>query len=129
MIAEGLNVEFSRHLEQELHRPEIRASRDAVSALLANDFMEFGSSGGIYDKAITTDALALEAPSDPSALPEVYDFTVKPFTTEAVLVLYRSVRRSDGVAPEKQTLRSSIWKLIDGRWQMFFHQGTVVPQR
>ena len=25
----------------------------------------------------------------------------------------------------QHVLRSSIWKLIDGRWQMVFHQGTL----
>ena len=25
----------------------------------------------------------------------------------------------------QNTLRSSIWKLIDEKWQMFFHQGTL----
>lgn len=26
------------------------------------------------------------------------------------------------------TLRSSIWKLVDGQWQMFFHRGTIVAE-
>lgn len=129
MTADGLNVEFFRHLELELHSPKTRSSRDAVSALLANEFIEFGSSGGIYDKAVVVDALAQEASVENTALPEVHDFTVRSIAPEGVLVTYRSVRRSDGKTPERQTLRSSIWKRIDGRWQMFFHQGTVVPQR
>lgn len=129
MTVDELDVEVFRRFEQDLHRFEVRSSRDAVSALLADDFIEFGSSGGVYNKAIVIDALVQEAPADPAALPDVYDFTVKPITAEAVLVLYRSVRRSDGVTPERQTLRSSIWKLIDGHWQMLFHQGTIVPQR
>ncbi len=129
MKAEGLNVDFFRHLEQELHRPETRSSRDAVSALLANDFMEFGSSGGIYNKAVVVDALAREAATDTLTLSEVHDFTVSSIAPEAVLVTYRSMRRSDCGAPERQTLRSSIWKRIDGRWQMLFHQGTIILQR
>lgn len=129
MTADGLSVELFRHLELELHSRETRSSRDAVSALLANGFIEFGSSGGIYDKAVVVDALVQEARVENTALPEVHDFTVSSIAPDAVLVTYRSVRRSDGMTPERQTLRSSIWKRIDGRWQMFFHQGTVVPQR
>ncbi|UXN59173.1 DUF4440 domain-containing protein [Phyllobacterium zundukense] len=127
MTVDRIDGEVFRRLEQDLHRSEVRSSRAAVSALLTDDFMEFGSSGKVYNKAAIIDALVQEAPSDPAALPEIYDFTVKSITAEAVLVLYRSVRRSDGVTPERQTLRSSIWKLVDGRWQMFFHQGTIVP--
>jgi hypothetical protein len=34
---------------------------------------------------------------------------------------------SNGSASEQPTysLRSSVWKLIDGRWQMVFNQGTL----
>jgi hypothetical protein len=43
---------------------------------------------------------------------------------EVVLVTYRSVSRDPVSGKERHALRSSIWKLIDGRWQMTFHQGT-----
>jgi len=36
-------------LEQSLLRPKIRRSPAAVTALLADDFVEFGSSGRVYD--------------------------------------------------------------------------------
>jgi hypothetical protein len=127
MTVDGHDVELFRHLEQQLHRLEIRSSREAVNALLADDFMEFSSSGGVYDKTVVVDVLAQEASSEAGILPEVYDFPVKPIAPEAVLVTYRNVRHSDGVTPERRALRSSIWKLIDGRWQMLFHQGTIVP--
>jgi len=39
----------------------------------------------------------------------------------------KSCLTSNGAASEQPTdsLRSFVWKLIDGRWQMVFHQGTV----
>ena len=36
-----------RSLEEALHRPEIRRSRKAVEGLLAEGFVEFGSSGRV----------------------------------------------------------------------------------
>ena len=39
----------------------------------------------------------------------------------AVLVTYRSVRRSPGEAEERHVLRSAIWKEIGGSWQMLFY--------
>jgi hypothetical protein len=42
-----------------------------------------------------------------------------------VLVTYRAVRYRGGAASPESSLRSSIWKQIDGRWQMRFHQGTA----
>jgi hypothetical protein len=39
---------------------------------------------------------------------------------DVVLATYRVVDETR----KQHTLRSSIWKLKDGRWQMVFHQGT-----
>jgi hypothetical protein len=126
-MSEKIDIEVFRKLEQELHRPDIRCSREAVSARLADDFLEFGSSGRVYDKVVVIDALANEAPAENTAVPEVHDFTAKMIAPDAVLVLYRSVRRPDDAGPTKTTLRSSIWKRVDGQWKMYFHQGTIVP--
>ncbi|TAV41549.1 GNAT family N-acetyltransferase [Rhizobium leguminosarum] len=127
-MADEIDIELFRQLEQELHRPDIRSSREAVSARLADDFLEFGSSGRVYDKHLTINSLAHEVPSDRVTLPEVRDFTARIIAKDAVLVLYRSVRQADGDLAERTTLRSSVWKLIDGRWRMAFHQGTIVPK-
>lgn len=127
MMAGEIDIELFRQLEQELHRSDIRSSPEAVSSRLADDFLEFGSSGRVYDKHLTIDSLAQEGPSDRGTLPEVRDFTVRMIAIDAVLVLYRSVRQADGGLPKRTTLRSSVWKLIDGQWRMTFHQGTVVP--
>jgi xylulose-5-phosphate/fructose-6-phosphate phosphoketolase len=45
---------------------------------------------------------------------------------DVALVTYRSVSLyPDG--SKFHSLRSSIWKIIDGRWRMAFHQGTLIP--
>lgn len=127
MAADDSDVSFFRSLEQKLHRPEIRRSPDAVRALLADAFVEFGSSGTVYDKASIVEALAGESTAEAVLVPDVNDFAVCAIASDVVLVTYRSSRhRPDGTA-ERTTLRSSIWKRIDDRWQMTFHQGTVVP--
>jgi hypothetical protein len=110
-------------LEQALHRPEVRRSREAVEELLANGFVEFGSSGRVYDRAFMIDALAQESSPVDSGLPKVRDFTVRALGPNAVLVTYRSVF---GIgADERNVLRSSVWTLNGDNWQMLFHQGTV----
>jgi hypothetical protein len=42
-------------------------------------------------------------------------------------VTYRAVRRDESDHSEVASLRSSLWVIRDGRWQMLFHQGTRVP--
>jgi hypothetical protein len=127
MLADSPDIDFFRNLEQKLHRPEIRRSPDAVCALLADEFIEFGSSGTVYDKASIIEALSEEPVAAAALIPEVHHFAVQSIASDAVLVTYQSSRYLDGTA-KRVTLRSSIWKLIDGRWQMLFHQGTIVPQ-
>lgn len=123
----GNDVEFFRSLEGALHRPDVRRSSQAVEALLADNFVEFGSSGGIYDKATVVEALAREPQGASSPLPDVLDFAVQVLGPDAVLVTYRSIRHAVGQTPARTVLRSSVWTQIGGNWQMLFHQGTVVP--
>ena len=56
----------------------------------------------------------------------VEDFAARELAPDVVLVTYVSKK----VAEDQlviSTLRSSIWKRIDGKWQMIFHQGTMTP--
>jgi hypothetical protein len=117
MIISPTELALVRHLEEQLLEPEVRRSADHVGRLLADEFIEFGSSGAIYDKRGIIDALQFE---EPGTTVRMVDFTARPIASDVVLVTYRSIREG---TPNSR-LRSSIWKSIDGRWQMIFHQGT-----
>lgn len=104
-------------LETSLHKREIRNSPAAVAALLADDFTEFGSSGRVYDKSAIIELLREAMDSDEKI--KVENFVVRQLSPNIALVTYLS---------SKSTLRSSIWRLSDGRWQMIFHQGTRISQ-
>ena len=106
---------FFHALETSLHRRDVRSDPAAVDALLAEDFLEFGRSGGVWRKPETVAALRREQFDRPVA---VSDFAARRLAPSVVLLTYRAT--ADGVA----TLRSSIWRRTDGRWRMIFHQGT-----
>jgi hypothetical protein len=108
-----------RSLEEQLLKPEVRGSSDEVGYLLADEFIEFGSSGRVYDKRQIIEALQQETP-DPTTRISLVDFVARRLASEVILVTYRTIRPD---RPESR-LRSSIWKLVEGRWQMVFHQGT-----
>jgi hypothetical protein len=112
-----------QRLEEQLLRPEVRASPDQVSRLLADDFMEFGSSGRAYDKAEVMVGLAAEQPLPAGLRILASHFEMKILAAGVALVTYRTARPVPGADPARSR-RSSIWKLMDGRWQMVFHQGT-----
>jgi len=113
-----------RRLEEELLNPEVRRSPDQVGDLLSDDFVEFGSSGGVFNKQQVIEALEQEGPSDPAIRLSLVDFTARRLASDVVLVTYRIIQKGGPGTRQESRLRSSIWKSIEGRWQMVFHQGT-----
>jgi hypothetical protein len=107
-------------LEDQLLQPEIRRSKEEIAKLLADDFVEFGSSGRIFDKIQVVEGL----PHSPTVPMVIEDFQIKVLSSNVVLATYRVVRTNEPREEMKNSLRSSIWKFIDKRWQMVFHQGT-----
>ncbi len=121
------DLESFRALEESLHWLEARRSPDKVRRLLADSFVEFGSSGAVYGKDEVVSALAQEPVQTDGTL-TAFDYAIRTIAADAVLLTYRSIRRPTASGPERQTLRSSLWQFIDGRWQMVFHQGTIVSR-
>jgi hypothetical protein len=111
-------------LEEQLLDPAVRCNTEFVSSLLADDFLEFGSSGRIFDKAAILEELRNETSR---TTPRLSDFAVRPLAADAMLVTYRTTRLNSSGEPTGQALRSSIWIIRDNRWQITFHQGTIAP--
>ncbi|RAO75268.1 DUF4440 domain-containing protein [Dyella jiangningensis] len=109
-------------LETQLHRQEVRADADALRALIADDFFEFGVSGTVWTRESVIDALRDEAFSPREAM----DFRLTLLAEDVALLTYRAHRGATPLRPAADSLRSSIWRLRDGRWRMMFHQGTVL---
>ena len=110
--------------EEQLLEQSVRQNPNTVRQLLADEFVEFGSSGSVFNKQEIVDALANEAADKDPFVRSASDFSVQPLCEDAMLVTYRSVRAHIVTGQERHSLRSSVWKFIDGRWQMIFHQGT-----
>jgi hypothetical protein len=111
-------------LERALLTGTVRTDAAALDALLAEEFREFGASGRTYTKNEIVEALRVES----SVVLALKDFRAERIGEGIVLVTYRSSRSEVGHAT-RHALRSSIWVRRDGRWQIVFHQGTVVPGR
>lgn len=103
-----------RALEERLLDPDVRRSASQVGKLLADDFVEFGSSGRVYDKSTMIEALRQDPGFD--SPPTIIEFGARELSPAIVLVTYR--------IGETGTLRSSIWRSDGARWRMVFHQGT-----
>jgi hypothetical protein len=104
-------------LELSLLQPSVRKS-EHVAELLAEGFIEFGSSGRTFNKEQIITALQAESTTKCTAT----QFKVQLLAPHIALVTYRAHRHSE---PPVHTLRSSIWERRQGQWQMVFHQGTL----
>ncbi len=123
MEYENIDLELFRNLETKLHKKEVRNSPDLVSELLSDDFIEFGSSGLVYDKNTTIKSLTKEEIDFEIT---VENFRVKKLSENIVLVNYKTSKLNPNTSTRFESLRTSIWKLIAGKWQLIFHQGTRI---
>ena len=119
MESEEVSQEL-RVLEERLAMPSASESRASLAVLFAADFRDFGSSGRIYDVATTLEALTAGG-ARPRLMFE--DFRAAPVAPGAMLVTYVS-RSVSGPGWKPPALRSSLWCVREGRWQLVFHQGT-----
>lgn len=108
-------------LEKALLDPAVRRDRARVSALLAEDFVEFGSSGRIWKRDAILDLLEAEKNFVP---PEVEEMTCRSLGESVMLVTYKTVRFNTDTGARSAALRSSIWSIESGSWLLRFHQGT-----
>lgn len=110
-------------LEAALQSQAVRADSARLATLLADEFVEFGSSGTLWTRAATLAAL----PGEDFCPRSISDFHARLLADDVAFVTYRSQRHASGALPASASLRSSLWKWRDGRWQMTFHQGTPIP--
>jgi hypothetical protein len=109
-------------LEESLLAPEVRTSSEKLMQLLSDDFIEFGSSGHKYNRQDAIEALQRGSGERFS----IQDFEVRSLAPGLALATYRARKFSDKGQEARYSLRSSIWRFEEDRWQMVFHQGTPV---
>ncbi len=124
MKIQKANETLFYELETKLHRKDTRNSIEQTSKLLADEFIEFGSSGLKYDKETTLESLSKESIDLEIT---VQDFQAKHLSEDVVLVTYKTSKIHPESRERFESLRSSIWKLEGDQWKMIFHQGTKIP--
>ena len=98
-------------LEKALLSSEVRKNPQALNLLIADDFIEFGRSG-VWNKG---DILA-NLPLENENKGEITNFRVIFQTSNIICVEYQLSESGE------TSLRRSIWKFIDERWQIVFHR-------
>ena len=111
-----------RSLEAALLDPAVRRDQARVAALLADDFLEFGSSGRVWTRDQILDMLATEDDQPPA----MEDFQCHLLSEDVALVTFRTVRVDTQTGQDICVLRSSLWTCVTGEWRVRFHHGTRV---
>lgn len=108
-------------LELSLLNSEVRTSVEKLNALIADDFIEYGSSGLIYDKENILERL----PNGLSPSYNLYDFQYINLSENIIQTRFKTNRINlDNTVT--MSLRSSLWRKSGNDWQIFFHQGTPI---
>lgn len=98
--------------------PEVRSSPELMDELLAEDFVEFGQSGRVYQKQEILDRISTKE----LGMHNIDDLQVRQLGNRYALLTYRAISTEhDGGVSN----RSSIWFNDGSRWRMIFHQGTA----
>jgi hypothetical protein len=109
-----------RRSEEALLDPAVRRDRTRVGELLADDFVEFGSSGRRWTRGEILDLLGGETP-EPI---HMADFRCALLAEDVALITYRASRTDARTGIQFSSLRSSIWTKKGAGWRLRFHQGT-----
>lgn len=107
-------VTYFLHLEKTLMHGRL----DDFKESLSNDFVEFGTSGRMYNKEMQ---LNLVDTKGSAACPFIIkNFSVQQLAPTIVHITYQTETIDNG----SKSNRSSIWKYEHEKWRLYFHQGT-----
>ena len=97
--------------------PAVRTSREHADNLLDENFIEFGSTGRVWDRESMLTAMAgdLSVAEDPIRAADIHGVRL---SENIVHVTYVTTWRG------ATSRRSSLWRRTDGRWRLYFHQST-----
>lgn len=110
-------------LELSLLDTNKRHDRQWLEQVLAQGMVEFGKSGRVYDRDTIIEALLDETPA-PGRF-DLIEPTLTELSADTALLTYRLRPTAEAHGQTVGSLRSSIWRRRNGRWQLVFHQGTA----
>jgi hypothetical protein len=120
LMTTDIDVAEVLKLERELQTAGCRRDRARVSALLAEDFIEVGASGRIWDRPSALELLGAESEDD--AVIEVRHLTGRVIGDGFVMAHWDSDRGG------RRARRTSLWRREPGGWRLVHHQGTLLTE-
>ncbi|MGE5449863.1 MAG: DUF4440 domain-containing protein [Methanomassiliicoccales archaeon] len=119
MIIQSSIVDYFRLLEEYLLQPITNISE--LDKIIADDFVEYGVSGAIYNKKQVIEVIS----ATPNINVSLTNFQLKCLSPDIYLVTYQARKTVD--SKNTNSLRCSVWRRHQDVWQIVFHQGTPLP--
>ena len=115
MLKSKLTKDVLFTLESLLIAPTYAVPIEIINELIAEDYVEIGSTGQIFAKQ---DLLDYHQASPKPII--IKDFQTKDLTDGLALIGYKTIE--DPIS----TIRTSIWREEEGTWRLVFHQATLI---
>lgn len=97
--------------------------KEDFKKLLDENYEEIGVSGKTYNKAMEMDYVnSHQALSEKKLI--ISDFSSKEIGENLIMNSFKTTDKSTNEA----AFRTSLWKKVNGNWQIFFHQGTSTSE-
>ena len=111
-------IAFVGQAERDLLSAAQRSSRKYLNAILADEFIEIGQSGRLYDKASIIAALL----ASPQTHASMADLSVKRLSQDLILASYKTVNPMRRTHP---VCRHSLWQKLGEKWQLLYHEAEI----
>jgi hypothetical protein len=112
-----------KSLEDKLLHSDFDKNPEIVEELLSESFEEIGVLGKISSRK---EVIFWLVKKDKDMKWALNDFKVRELTPNLVLATYQATSQGIDSVNSKGSIRSSIWKLCSGHWEIIFHQATQV---
>lgn len=107
-------------LEPIFHSPKWGSDRATLEAMTDSDFWEVGASGSRYSREHVFEVLRSRTTTEDEASWEAREFFCQELAPANYLLTY-TLHQGHRV-----TRRATVWRRVLGRWQVVYHQGTLV---
>jgi len=114
-------LEELRKREPIFHRADFGRKADDFRKAMAADYWEVGASGRRYTRDLILQHLERHPPVDAEAAGwECAEFGLRRIAPDTYLLTYTLDQAG------RITQRATIWRQVEGGWQILYHQGTIV---
>jgi hypothetical protein len=118
-------IEELKKREPAFHQVELCSTRELLEEYAASDFWEVGASGQVYSRELILDTVEKRFQENTEADTSKWkkdEFKCRELSENTFIITY--LLNQEG----RITRRMSIWQNNNNKWQIVYHQGTIVSE-